>query len=203
MTVNDRGGKAALLTELLGAKRLEEMRQSGALPRATRSESDAASLVRHRNRLIEKFRERGLIETSEPAERQKPQTAKKAGREAAKPKTHPDFAPGGIGTRLAKHLNPERLADEHPAVIAMFLRSQPANLRSEVLRGLPGSQARAVMRILRAGRPKAETPAQSPKAEQVKEQPKPEPEVEVEPTVATVAAANDVPKMPRKRRSAR
>jgi len=170
MAKNDREGKAALLSELLGEARVEELRKSGLLPRAKSKPIDPVAVAWHRNRLIEKFRERGLLQSKMPdskveSEQPEKQPAtverqpenKRKQRETVQ-KVDPKFSPGAIGARLAKHLDPERLADEHPAVIALFLRSQTPQLRSEVLRGLPGAQARAVMRILRAGRGAAEGP---------------------------------------------
>lgn len=154
MALNDRAGKAALLKELMGGKRPPETRKTGVSPDGQTENADPASIAWHRNRLIEKFRERGLIPSTSAAEERtsattKPSLSKK------EELTNPDFAPGALGTRLAKHLSAERIADEHPAVIALLLRSQPANLRSEILRSLPGPQARSVMRVLRSGRPQA------------------------------------------------
>lgn len=147
MAKNDRAGKAALLTELLGVSRVEDLRKSGVLPRPRDMAADPEALAWHRNRLIEKFRERGLF-AGDGADSGQSRVGGADASHTVQPAT--EFAPGSLGKRLAKHLNPERLVDEHPAVIALFLRSQTPQLRSQVLRGLPGGQARAVMRILRA-----------------------------------------------------
>ena len=151
MSKSDQAGKAALLAELLGESRVADWQRTGVLPKKSKEKADAASVAWHRNRLIEKFRERGLIPSTAPVQSPKPPQAPKAEPKPTAKTPSPDFSPGGLGARLAKHLDPERLADEHPAVIALFLRSQTAQLRSQVLRGLPGAQARAVMRILRGG----------------------------------------------------
>ena len=171
MSKNDKAAKAAMLTELLGEARVATLRESGVLPKAKADKPDSASVAWHRNRLIEKFRERGLLSTKAEKPEATPSAAKMAKKAA------PEFSPGGIGARLAKHLDPERLADEHPAVIALFLRSQTPQLRSQVLRGLPGGQARAVMRILRAGISQQPVPKQQAKqkdSEQI-EAPTPKP----------------------------
>ena len=183
MSRKDQAGKAALLTELLGEDRLADWQRTGVLPRKTSKKSDPESVAWHRNRLIEKFRERGLL----PPTDAKPVSLQDNTKVAPEPlsrATSSEFTPGGLGARLAKHLNPDRLADEHPAVIALFLRSQTAQLRSQVLRGLPGGQARAVMRILRAKsaavRPKPEVPtAEAPSTRVEEPEPKPEEPVEL------------------------
>ena len=173
MSKNDQAGKTALLEELLGEARVADWQKSGVLPQKPKEKSDQASVAWHRNRLIEKFRERGLLPSaaSMPAPKQSRPAAKTGSNRIAK-HSNPEFTPGGLGARLAKHLDPDRLADEHPAVIALFLRSQTAQLRSQVLRGLPGGQARAVMRILRGNT----SPAK----------PKPQPPLNSEATVARV-----------------
>ena len=150
MSKNDQAGKTALLAELLGEARVADWQKSGVLPQKPKEEADTASVAWHRNRLIEKFRERGLLPSaaSEQSPNQSKPAVKTRSNRVAKA-ANPEFTPGGLGARLAKHLDPDRLADEHPAVIALFLRSQTPHLRSQVLRGLPGGQARAVMRILR------------------------------------------------------
>lgn len=150
--MNDRAGKMALLTELLGASHVAELNANGTVPDGGSHSADPSSIAWHQNRLIEKFREKGLL--NDTPQRRRPEPAGPSeGRRKLKPDM--DFAPGGVGARLAKHLNPDRLSDEHPAVIAMLLKSQTPELRSEVLRGLPGNKARAVMRILRAMRGEA------------------------------------------------
>lgn len=158
MAKNDRAGKAAFLAELLGETRVSELRKSGLLPPKVEENADHERAAWHRSRLIEKFRERGLISGREQAN-SKPDgcssvVEKDAGSEG-QPRS--EFSRGGIGSRLTKHLAPERLKDEHPAVIALFLRAQSPQIRSRVLRGLPGSQARSVMRILK-GRETAKVP---------------------------------------------
>ena len=150
----DRAGKTAILSELLGPERLAALRLSDAAAKGQTSKSDPALLAWHKNRLIEKFREKGLLPGSgspaaataepQPQRQTSPKVTKKA-----KTENGPDYS---ISARLAAHLDPDRLTDEHPAVLAVLLRSQPAQTRSEVLRGLPGAQARAVMRLLRSKR---------------------------------------------------
>ncbi|MEM6609247.1 MAG: hypothetical protein AAF689_11740 [Pseudomonadota bacterium] len=147
----NRAGKAALLTEILGQDQMESLHLSDAKTPKHAHSMDPASLAWARNRLIERFREKGFLKDSPPKAKK---SAGHAG--ATKPKVDDaaDFTgPGnGLSARLAARLDPNRLSDEHPAVIALFLRSQPAKMRSEVLRGLPGAQARAVMRVMRAAR---------------------------------------------------
>ena len=179
-------GKAALLAEMLGEARVADWQRTGVLPRKSKEKFDPASVAWHRNRLIEKFRERGLLpptaQASAPVVEAEPKRTTKT--------PSPDFTPGGLGARLAKHLDPERLADEHPAVIALFLRSQTAQLRSQVLRGLPGGQARAVMRILRGGSQSAK-PKSDPK------------KVETPPPKAERSEPEETPVIPRKSPSTR
>lgn len=151
MKKNDSAEKAAVLADLFGEGRIADLKRSGVLPSQKAKASDPAAAEWHRDRLIAKFRERGLISgaANAAAPTKKVHSEKKT--ESAPSQTKTDFLPGAIGARLAKHLDAERLSDEHPAVIAFFLRAQTPQLRSQVLRGLPGSQARSVMRILRGG----------------------------------------------------
>lgn len=153
MKKNDSAEKAALLTELFGEGRIADLRKSGVLPSQEAKASDPAAAERYRNRLIERFRERGLISGMAPAGQTETAQSGKKRVNPAPNRTTTEFLPGAIGARLAKHLDAQRLSDEHPAVIAFFLRTQTPQLRSQVLRGLPGSQARSVMRILRGGNP--------------------------------------------------
>ncbi|MBF9035267.1 hypothetical protein HKCCE2091_13560 [Rhodobacterales bacterium HKCCE2091] len=172
-------GKSALLAELLGVERLAALRQTGALPPVTEEgTSDPGTLAWHRNRLIERFRERGFLGTAAstvsappPRKREGAKSGSSPGsaeskngalksEDASRPTgtySRPDgsksqdpvFRPGGLGARVVSNLEPDRLCDEHPAVVALLLRAQAPATRSDILRGLPGSQARAVMRHLR------------------------------------------------------
>lgn len=147
--------KAGLLAQILGPERLDALRDAGLdgdLSEGGQDPGPAApeTLAWHRNRLIQKFRDRGLIDG--PAGGHPAPLAAAAPGPAPKPGPDRRVPPGsGIAGRLAVHLDEGRLADEHPAVIALLLRPQPAGLRARVLRDLPGPQARAVARLLRAG----------------------------------------------------
>lgn len=147
MPEEDRSAKAAVLSELIGSRTAEIPKRPEGAPEVLAKSKHASELAWHRNRLIQKFRERGLIS----GEMRPPERASGSATGGNR-KHNQEFGPGSLGARLAKYLNPKQISDEHPAVVALLLRSQPADLRSEVLRALPGSQARAVMRLLRAGR---------------------------------------------------
>lgn len=137
--------KAALLSSLLGEDGVTKLKRSGVLPKTENAFLNPQTVSWHRNRLIAKFREHGIRLDEKP-------NSENSEKNILEPEkgNRAIFNFRGLAPRLAKHLDPDRLADEHPAVIAMLLRSQPPQIRSQVLRELPGTQARATMRILRA-----------------------------------------------------
>ncbi|MEM9317792.1 MAG: hypothetical protein AAGA70_02160 [Pseudomonadota bacterium] len=153
----DRAGKAALLTELLGQEQMADLRRAGVISGQEAPALDPDAAAWHRNLLIERFRKSGLL--GRPSSKGETGAAAKPPQEKARPAMQqPGSRPKStrkvttLSSRLAAYLDPDRLADEHPAVLALILKSQPAGTRSEVLRGLPGPQARAVMRLMRAGK---------------------------------------------------
>ncbi|QBY02232.1 hypothetical protein E2K80_17030 [Rhodophyticola sp. CCM32] len=147
-TVATRAEKARVLKALLGPDRFRAFWKE-TLGAADLQEADDADLpdqeetdtiVWQRNRLIQRFRDRGFL-TADVPEPDLP----------GPPPTRGAPPPGATAlvTRLAENLEDATLMHEHPAVIAHLLKLQGTDLRARVLRHLPGGQARAVMRVLK------------------------------------------------------
>lgn len=123
--------KARVLLDLFGPSGVERLRQAG-LP-AVAEEADNAGPTSEADRLalLERFRKTGLFD-AEP------------------PRRSVQAKPAALSTRIADHLEEGALEKEHPAVIAIVLRSQPKALQLQALHALPGPVARATIRYLRA-----------------------------------------------------
>ncbi|RMA43514.1 hypothetical protein [Rhodophyticola porphyridii] len=136
--------KARVLLGLLGPERFEAFRKGSpdgaGLNIDTSVPTDSDVTAWQRNRLIQRFRDRGLL-AGEDAD---------APVRAHAPRIDPPSGAPALVARLADNLDDATLMNEHPAVIAHLLKPQSTALRARVLRQLPGAQARAVMRVLKA-----------------------------------------------------
>lgn len=130
--------KARILLDLFGPSGVERLRQAG-LPTGAddvkQSALDDFATDKDRDALLERFRKHGLFETETLRSRTEANPAPQA--------TPP------LTARIADHLDEAALDREHPAVIAMVLRSQTKALQSRALHALPGPVARATVRYLR------------------------------------------------------
>ncbi|MBO6603355.1 hypothetical protein [Rhodophyticola porphyridii] len=137
--------KARVLLGLLGPERFEAFRKgspdAASLNIDTSSPTDSDVTEWQRNRLIQRFRDRGLLAGED---------ADDAPVRARAPALDPPSGAPALVARLADNLDDATLMNEHPAVIAHLLKPQSTALRARVLRQLPGAQARAVMRVLKA-----------------------------------------------------
>lgn len=130
--------KARVLLDLFGPAGVERLKRAGLpaelLPDSTTAPAEPAaegSADEGRHALLKRLRERGLLDpdTTPPV----------ADRESIP----------SLSAVIAEHLDGNALAAEHPAVIAHVLRDRPRTVQLRVLRALPGSVARAVMRFLK------------------------------------------------------
>jgi hypothetical protein len=130
--------KARVLLDLFGPSGVERLRRAGLATEVEGLEpgtADKAHGEADRMALLDRFRKQGLFDEN-PA------------RQAA-PATKPALRKSPLTARIADHLDEAALEKEHPAVIAMVLRSQPKALQVQALHALPGPVARATIRYLR------------------------------------------------------
>ena len=125
--------KARVLLDLFGPSGVERLRAAGLpselLPRsASEAETDMAAEDGRRS-LLRRLQERGLLEDPQ-AETEVPEGAV-------------------LSARIAENLDGGALDKEHPAVIALVLRAQPREVRTRLLKAMPGGVARAAMRYLK------------------------------------------------------
>lgn len=129
--------KARILLDLFGPSGVERLRQAG-LQTGPDSIGDAelsdSAAEAGRTRLLDRFRKEGLFDAGPARQVRAMQTAQK---------------PAPLTARIAEHLDEAALEKEHPAVIAMVLKSQPKSLQLQAIHALPGPVARATIRFLR------------------------------------------------------
>lgn len=130
--------KARILLDLFGPSGVERLKQAGLpadllhVPGAPPAEHEAEGLPDDgRRALLKRLRDHGLLEA---------ETA---------PRAADPVGTASLSALIAEHLDGNALAGEHPAVIAHVLRTRPRAVQLRVLRALPGSVARAVMRFLK------------------------------------------------------
>ncbi|AHM03726.1 hypothetical protein roselon_01338 [Roseibacterium elongatum DSM 19469] len=160
---SSRDEKLGAIAALLGPETLARLRARG-LPAHVPDQAAPASvapdrLAWHQNRLLQRLRDR--LDQAPPAPpgpspdrptpdpdpvAEAPGDAPIAAAAAPRPQ-------GGIDARIASALDPMRLADEHPAVLAHILRGMDRSSRVATLHALPGSVARAAIQRLRNGLP--------------------------------------------------
>ncbi|WP_224816441.1 hypothetical protein [Hasllibacter sp. MH4015] len=142
-----RNEKLSALASLLGPEALAKLRVDA--PDADAQEVDQARVDWHRNKLLERLRQRqsrpgtGEDRVIDPATPPLSQTATQA--------DDPNQIPAGAGLdqRLARNVSGSGLAGEHPAVIARLLGTLARPARIEALRSLPGPMARGIVQRLR------------------------------------------------------
>ena len=130
--------KARVLLDLFGPSGVERLRAAGLpselLPRsASEAETDMAAEDGRRS-LLRRLQERGLLEDPQGDPEQAATVAPKD---------------GILSARIAENLDGGALDKEHPAVIALVLRAQPREVRTRLLKAMPGGVARAAMRYLK------------------------------------------------------
>ena len=131
--------KARVLLDLFGPSGVERLRRAGLATEVDRLAADASGKAdgeADRLALLDRFRKQGLFDENPTR-----QVA------AATPPTAREIP---LTARIAEHLDEAALANEHPAIIAMVLRSQPKTFQLQALHALPGPVARATIRFLRA-----------------------------------------------------
>ncbi len=149
----DRVQKQRVLAELLGPRGLAAMKARGLdlhAPDATDANAslDEDAMTWQRNRLLQRLRDSGLLadRQNDIGELLPSPVSQDAVGDGLPPVA--DIAAGMLSTRIAGLIDPDQLANEHPAVIAHILRDQDRALRVSVLKTLPGYRSRAVMRYL-------------------------------------------------------
>ncbi len=139
--------KAKVLLDLFGPNGVERLAKAGldpkltfALRSAVKGVSSGEASREDRNGLLEKFRDLGFLaddkEVAPVVEKPEP-TVKKA-------------PPANLASKIADNLDERNLGEEHPAVIAYILKSQPRDVQKRVLLALDGNAARATMRFLKS-----------------------------------------------------
>ena len=138
--------KARVLMDLFGPDGVQRIRRAGvpeglstAFDKLVRSEDCAETDRSMQTNLIDRFRNLG----SPPSDRSGSEN------EAASDQPPVLSKPAALLEQISQHLAQDKLDGEHPAVIALILRSQPRDVQTRVLKALPGSVARAVIRYLR------------------------------------------------------
>ncbi|PIV75003.1 MAG: hypothetical protein COW55_07250 [Rhodobacteraceae bacterium CG17_big_fil_post_rev_8_21_14_2_50_65_11] len=127
------------MLDLFGPSGVERLKQAG-LPSELLADPGAASVGaaadgsadEGRLALLKRLRDRGLLDAA-----------------AVPPSPPPVAHAASLSAQIAENLDGTALEREHPAVIAHVLRGQPRPVQLRVLRALPGSVARAVMRFLK------------------------------------------------------
>lgn len=130
--------KARVLLDLFGPSGVERLKEAGLPPELLADPAaapvDAASdgaADEGRLALLKRLRDRGLLDAANVTPPSRVEQS------------------ASLSVRIADNLDGTALEREHPAVIAHVLRVQPRPVQLRVLRALPGSVARSVMRFLK------------------------------------------------------
>lgn len=152
---NSRAEKLSILSSLLGPEALKRVR-SASVPSeqddgSGQMEVDAERAAWHRNRLLERLRQRGEASGSEAEEQSRSDLPSAEQPHGASPSQRDAMSKVGVGldARLARISGTDRLDQEHPAIVARLVRGLPRDERIATLKSLPGPLARAVVRRLR------------------------------------------------------